>query len=451
MKQDLGTLEVTRQFAEFATQGSIGDLPDSTLDAGRRTVANALALSVGAARHPAVESALAAVQVLETEPQASLLGRSERIGATWAPMINGIGAHVEDFDDTHLETVIHPGAPVVPAALAASELVDASGRDMLAAVIFGVETALRLGNGVCPGHFDRGWHVTGTAGHIGAAVAAGRLLGLSEEELVVAIGLSATQAAGLQEALGTMTKSLHPGKAAADGVEAALLALEGFTGPERPIEGRRGFAEVASPEQDYQRMVDALGDSWEIEKNTFKPYACGIVSHPVIDGAIMLRQQLDPEKEIAEAVARVNPVVLDVMGVREPEHGLQSKFSVYHCLAVGFLYGAAGPSQFDETQARAPRVAGVREKIRVELDSDLGKDEAYVTIRMSDGAKAQQHVAHATGSTDSPMTDAQLKEKMKLVAEPVLGDRVDPFVGNALRIHELESLKVLLEVARPAE
>lgn len=446
MKQNI---DVTRQFAEFAARGSFEDLPDSTVDAGRRTVANALALSVGAAKHPAVESALATVRVLETEPQASILGRAERVGAMWAPLINGIGAHVEDFDDTHLDTVIHPGAPIVPAALAAAELVGASGRDMLAALVFGAETALRIGRGMGPGHFDRGWHVTGTAGHLGAAVAAGRLLDLSEEELIVAIGLASTQAAGLQEALGTMTKSLHPGKAASDGLEAALLALEGFTGPARPIEGRRGLAEVASPEQDYQKMVCALGDSWELEKNTFKPYACGIVSHPVIDGAIMLRGKLDPDSEVAEAVLRVNPVVLDVMGVKEPQSGLQSKFSVYHCLAVGFLYGAAGPAQFEESQARAPRVVDVREKVRVEPDSELARDEAHVTIRMSDGAGAQQHIEHATGSAESPMTNAQLKEKMRLVAEPILGSRVDAFVDNALKVHELDSVDILLDAARP--
>lgn len=440
---------VTRQFAEFVIADGNGSPPSSALKAGIRTFANAVALAAGSSRHPAVETALETVQALGSAPGAGILGRSERISPLWAPLVNGISIHVEDFDDTHLPTVIHPGAPVVPAALAAAELSGASGTEVVEAVTLGVEVALRVGNGICPSHFNRGWHLTGTVGPLGAAVAAGRILQLNVDEMVVAMGLAATQAAGLQKALGTMTKPFHPGKAAANGLEAALLAKKRFTGPAAPIEGRRGFAEVSSPEADYDLMTQGLGETWEVELNTFKPYACGIVSHPVIDGAIALRDRVDAPGQIAEVETTVNPVVLDVMGVEEPQDALQSKFSVYHCFAVGFLDGAAGPSQFSDTRACSPEVVTLRRKVRAVLDPEIGKDEARVRVRTSNGGEIEHHVAHATGSAAVPMTDEQLQDKAQLAVRETLGERSVEFVELAFRVSELENVNVLFDTARP--
>lgn len=440
---------VSRRLAQFAVDATWDSLPQSGRHAGRRTFANAVCLAVGASRHPAVERLLSVLQSLETKPEAGLLGRPERIAATWAPLLNGLAMHVEDFDDTHLPTVIHPGAPIVPAALAAGELSGATGEQTLEAMIVGVEVTLRVGNGICPAHFERGWHVTGTTGHLGAAVAAGRLLGLDEDAMVVALGISATQAAGLQENIGTMTKAFHPGKAAADGVEAALLAREGFTGPREPIEGRRGFAEIAAPDPNYQVMTEDLGTNWEIEKNTFKPYACGIVSHPVIDAAIALRDRVDQGERIAEVEVRVNPVVLDVMGVEDPQEGLQSKFSVYHCFAVGFLDGAAGPAQFSDSRARDPEVVALRGRVNASPDPSIAKDEAWVSLKTESGREVEHYVEHATGSVEAPMTDEQLREKVRLVVIPSLGAKAEEFVDCAFRIDELESLDMLFTLARP--
>lgn len=440
---------VSRRLAQLAVNTTWDSLPQPSRHAGRRTFANAVCLAVGAAQHPAVESVLGVLQSLETKPEAGLLGRSERLGAVWAPLLNGLAMHVEDFDDTHLPTVIHPGAPVVPAALAAGELTDATGVQTLEAMIVGVEVALRVGNGISPAHFERGWHITGTTGHLGATVAAGRLLGLDEDAMVVALGIGATQAAGLQENIGTMTKAFHPGKAATDGIEAALLAREGFTGPREPIEGRRGFAEIAAPDPNYQTMIENLGTNWEIEQNAFKPYACGIVSHPVIDAALALRNQLDQGERIAEVEARINPVVLDVMGVEDPQEGLQSKFSVYHCFAVGFLDGAAGPAQFSDSRARDPEVVALRGRVNAAPDPSVAKDEAWVRLRTESGREVEHHVEHATGSAAAPMTDEQLREKARLVVGPLLGAHAEEFIDCAFRIDELETLDTLFALAHP--
>jgi 2-methylcitrate dehydratase PrpD len=408
---------VTQELAAFAI--STTGLPPRVRDAARATLANALGVMVGGSTDDAYRCAYATVAAAGLPAQATLWGRSEHASMTVAALLGGIAAHVQDFDDTHLATVIHPGAPVVPAALAVGEYTGATLAEVIDAVALGVEITLRIGVGLGRTHFDRGWHITGTTGRFGAAAAAGRLLGLSPGQMQMALGIAATEAAGLQAAFGTMTKSFHAGKAAQDGVEAALLASLGFTSAPAAIEGRRGFARTASADANTEAMVADLGFSWELESNAFKPYACGIVSHPVIDAGIELRQAGVRADEVDTVRLRTNPVVLDVMGIAQPANGLQSKFSVYHCFAVGLMDGAGGPKQFTDARATDADIAEFRRRITVDPDPSIARDECVAEIS---GATARRHhVEHATGSKDRPMTVKQLQEKIRLVTAPVLG------------------------------
>lgn len=408
---------VTERLAAFAA--STTGLPQSVRDAARATFANALGVMVGGSAEDAYHSAYATFAAAGLPAQATLWGRDERTSVTVAALLGGIAAHVQDFDDTHLRTVIHPGAPVVPAALAVGEYTGATLDEVIDAVALGVEITLRVGIGLGRTHFDRGWHITGTTGRFGAASAAGRLLGLDPERMRMALALAATEAAGLQAAFGTMTKSFHAGKAAYDGVEAALLASMGFTSSPAGIEGRRGLARTASADADIEAMVRDLGLTWELESNAFKPYACGIVSHPVIDAGIELRRAGVRAEEVDAVRLRTNPVVLDVMGIAEPADGLQSKFSVYHCFAVGLIDGAGGPGQFTDERATDSRIAEFRRRITVDLDPSIARDACVAEI--SGATTRRHHVEHATGSKDRPMTAEQLREKVQLVTAPVLG------------------------------
>ncbi|MGH3495704.1 MAG: MmgE/PrpD family protein, partial [Sciscionella sp.] len=218
---------LSSQLAAFVIETERDEIPERSRRAAVRAIANAVSLAVGASRHPACDIALDTLKGLGYSGGLSLLGRDEELGLTTAPLVTGIAVHVEDFDDTHLESMIHPACVVVPAAMAAAEHVDASGSELVDAVAIGVEACLRVGLGLGQGHFDLGWHTTGTTGRVGAAAAAGRLLGVTTEQMLVALGIAATESAGLREALGTMTKAFHAGKAAADGVEAVLFARAG--------------------------------------------------------------------------------------------------------------------------------------------------------------------------------------------------------------------------------
>ena len=228
------------------------DLPDPVRKEARRTLLNWVGCAVGGSRHETVDVAIAALAPFSGPAQATVLGRRERLDILHASLMNGISSHVFDFDDTHLKTVIHPAGPVVSALLALAEHRPISGRDFLTSMVVGIEAECRIGNAVYPAHYDRGWHITGTAGVFGAAAACGRSLGLNEQQMVWALGLAATQPVGLREMFGTMTKSFHPGRAAQNGLTAALLASRGFTSTELALEGKSGWANVLSTSRDYE-------------------------------------------------------------------------------------------------------------------------------------------------------------------------------------------------------
>jgi 2-methylcitrate dehydratase PrpD len=264
-----------------------------------------------------------------------------------------------------------------------------------------------------------------------------------------ALGLAATQPVGLREMFGTMTKSFHPGRAAQNGLTAALLAARGYTSSEAAIEARRGWANVLSTARDYGRITERLGASYEILLNTYKPYACGIVIHPAIDGCIELRNAHGLTAAAIERIElRVNPLVLELTGKRTPQTGLEGKFSVFHACAAAVVEGAAGERQFSDRAVRDPTVAALRDRIAAAVAPAMPADAVDIEVTLRDGRHLRKHVAHALGSLERPMSDADLEGKFSGLAEGIL----DP--GRTRRLTELcwkiEDLSDAGEIARAA-
>jgi 2-methylcitrate dehydratase PrpD len=329
--------------------------------------------------------------------------------------------HVLDYDDTHMGgVVLHTSSPVLSALLALAERKPVNGAELMTAYAVGFEAGVRVGR-TAPGHHKGGWHLTGTLGSIAAGVAAGRLIGLDGQQLTYAMGIAATQAAGMQQNRGTMCKSFHAGKAAANGVLAALLAEKGFDSTQEIVEGKRGFSRIYSDVAAPEELTAGLDGGWLIETNGHKPYACGVVLHPLIDAVIAIRnrERIDPAS-ISEIALRVHPLVLSITGVVEPATGLQSKFSTLHSAAVALIDGAAGVAQYTDAKARDPAVAALRRKIRPVADETLRRDEAYATIAIGN-TRHEAHVAHASGTADNPMSDAAIEAKFLANAAPVIG------------------------------
>ncbi len=326
--------EATRTLASYLAASRWEDIPERVRHEAARALLNWLGCAVGGCRHETVERALAAVRPFCGPPQATVLGRAERVDILHAALLNGISSHVLDFDDTHVRA-IHPSAPVLPALLAFSEWRKLSGAEFVHAFVLGVEAEERIGLSVFPEHYEAGWHITGTAGVFGAAAAAGKLLGLDAQKMAWALGIAATQSAGLQEMFGTMCKSLHPGRAAQGGLTAALLAAQGFTSSERAIEAPRGFARVTSTKFDPEVITAELGQRFELLSNMYKPYACGLVVHAAIDGCIEISREHGLAPDAIEAVElTVSPLVFKLTGKTAPQSGLEGKFSVYHAVAA---------------------------------------------------------------------------------------------------------------------
>jgi 2-methylcitrate dehydratase PrpD len=413
--------EVTRALARYATEVRLADLPEPVRQQGVRTLLNWTGCAIGGSRHEAVDKAIAALDPFCGAREALIPGRGERVDVFLAALVAGISSHVFDFDDTHLKTIIHPAGPVASAILAWAQRRPVRGADFLNALLIGVETECRIGNAVYPSHYDLGWHITGTCGAFGSAVACGRLMQLDAEQMGWALGLAASQPVGLKVQFGSMTKSFHPGRAAQNGLLAALLAGQGYTTDPAALEGRDGWAQALSREHDWRQVTDGLGTRFESALNTYKPFACGIVTHPAIDAAIQLRREFALQStQISAVELRANPLVLSLTGKTDPRSGLEAKFSIYYCIAAGIVYGAAGERQFSDAAVRDPAIAALRARIRVRTDPAVAAEQAELTIHLVDGRVLYRRVEHAIGSLERPMSDAALDAKFTDLAAGIL-------------------------------
>lgn len=444
----------TRALASFAVDLHSSDIPDDVRHEARRALLNIVGCALGGARHDAVDRALRALAPFSGRPAASVLGRSERLDPLRAALMNGIASHVLDYDDTMPKNYGHHSSPVASALFAYASANCVRGSDLLDAFVVGFDVSARVANAVYPAHYDAGWHITGTAGVFGAAAAIGRLLGLDEQEMVWALGLAATQAAGLREMFGSMGKAFHPGRAAQNGYESALLAQAGFTSGERGLEGPRGFAAVTASSVDLSRVTTGLGTQFELRENTYKPFPCGIVVHPTIDASIQIRTEYDLAPSSVVAVrAHVAPLVLDLCNQKAITRGLQGKFSVYHAAAVGLVRGRAGLAEFTDDAVNDSAVRRVRELVTAVAAPELTEDQARVEVELADGRVLIRFVEASLGNLARPLSDDQLAAKFREQAALVLPpSSVDRLTDLCWRIERLDDVSELIAVAAsPAE
>ncbi|MGD9903322.1 MAG: MmgE/PrpD family protein [Vicinamibacterales bacterium] len=443
---------VTRALARYVVNARWADIPEPVRKEGRRTLLNWMGCAVGGSRHETLDAAIGALAPFSGPAQASVLGRRERLDILHASLMNGISSHVFDFDDTHLKTVIHPAGPVVSSLLALAEHRPQSGADFLHAMILGIEVECRIGNAVYPAHYDRGWHITGTAGVFGSAAACGKALGLSEQQMVWALGLAATQPVGLREMFGSMTKSFHPGRAAQNGLTAALLAAKNFTCTEVGLEGKSGWANVLSTARNYDEITGELGRHYEISLNTYKPFACGIVIHPTIDACITLRNQHQLQAAQIERIELgVHPLVLELTGKKTPQTGLETKFSVYFAAALAIVRGSAGMRDFSDANAQDPVIVGLRDRVTATVDPAVEEHQVKARVTLKDGRTLSHTVEHVVGSLERPMTDADLEGKFLDLAQGVLPDaQARRLLDLCWKVEGLANVAELPKAAVPA-
>lgn len=445
---------VTQILAKFVATHPSRGWSDAVDHEAHRTFMNWLGCAVGAAKHEAADAALAAVRMLQPAAQASVLGRSEKVDMASAALVNGITSHTFDFDDTHLKTIIHPAGPVASAVLALAEHTGASGRDVIDALVIGIDVSCRVGNAMYPEHYDRGWHITGSTGTLGAAAACARLLKLDVEKTAMALGIAASQPVGMREQFGTMTKPFHPGGAARAGLMSALLASQGFTASPKALEAPRGMMQTVSTKNDWNEITGELGQRFEISFNSYKPFACGIVIHPSIDACAQLREKFAKEGVTLEQIERVelkvHSLVLELTGKKEPADGLQAKFSVYHGCAAGLTFGRAAEDEFSDEIVNRPDMVALRRKVVATVDDAIDEASVDVTAVLKDGRRVHVFVEHAIGSLQNPMTDALLEGKFHGLSDPILGvGQTRQLISACWAVGQAANVSAIIALASP--
>lgn len=424
---------VTRLLASFAAGTRFVDLPPAVVTDTRRAVLDWLGSVLAGALEPPARMTQRMVATMGRSDQATIFGAGRSASAN-AALANGVASHILELDDVHKTSTLHPAAPIIPAALAVAEREHASGAAFLLSVALGYDSAIRVGEAVNPSHY-RFWHPTGTAATFGAAVAAGSLLGLDADAMADALGTAGTQAAGLWEfnADGTMSKHLHPGKAAYNGVLAADLAREGFTGAGRILEGPRGFFRATAAESDPSRVTEGLGSVWKVSETCYKLHSCCGHTHSAIDMALEYRagRSWTDESTLALVDIRTYGPGYDIVREMNPRTAYQAKFSLAYCVAMALLEGSVGLAQFGEERfdgngVTDPRTKALLARIRVTVDPDItarypAEWGTRVRFVERDGGSLELTAAFPRGNPENPVPTAVLEQKLRDLVAPRLG------------------------------
>ena len=411
------TPEVSKTLAEFVVRTRWEDIPQAVRHEAKRSLVNFFACALAGCRDPALIAAGKVFARFSSGQECTIIGRPERTDMLHAAALNAMAANVFDYDDTHLPTIIHPTAPVAPALFALAETRPMSGQDLLLAFILGVEVECRLGNAISPWHYQRGWHITGTCGVFGAAAAVAKALGLDATHTLWALGNASAQASGLVETLGTASKSMGVGNAASNGLLSAMLAAEGFEGPPQPLEGARGFLRVMGDKPDFEGIVTGLGDTWEIQKNTYKPYPCGVVLNPVIEACLELHKEPGPDVNAIERIEITgHPLLRERTDRPPPKSGREAQVSARHAVAVSLVRGKAGLDEFSDACVAEAGLRPIGDKLKFLDDASYSVESASIALHMRGGTRYSHHIKAARGGLGNPLRDEDLTQKLEALA-----------------------------------
>ena len=441
--------DVTERLSHFVVGTWWDDLKPEVTHQAKRSLMNFFAAALTGCRNRTIEIALQTLTDFSGGKQATVVGRSERVDALSAAFLNAASANVLDFCDTHVPTAIHPTAPVVPALLALAELTRVSGRDLLLALVLGHEVECRIGTAMSPSHYQRGWHITSTCGVFGAAVGAGKLLGLNAQQMIFALGAAATQSGGLCECLGTPAKSVSVGNAARNGLLSALLAAKNFDGPAEPLTGAQGYYHALNEMPDLSSLTQNLGETWEILGTAYKPYPCGFVIHPVLDCVLDWRSA-NPAAVVGKVIVAGNPLLAARADRPDISTGREAQVSTQHAVAAALVTGKAGVDEFTDACVNDPKVLALRGKVTVLRDEAFPTTSAAVEIATADGKVHKVAQAAARGSADNPMSDRDLEDKLRTAAANAIAGRdIEPLIGAIWQLDAREDISGLALLSTP--
>ena len=441
---------VTQAVSAFAQNIDLGDIPAEVQHQAKRTLLNYFGCACGGARHDSVEAVIRGKGPWSDRAVATVIGRGETFDPALAALLNGMSSAVYSFDDTHAQALVHPGGPVASGLLALAQTRSTTGRELLVSFIVGAEIVCRLSKAVStpPAKLRSEWVQTGICAGLGAAAGAARLLGLPARKITSAIGIAASRASGLRGLSRSMCFSYMAGSAAECGVNSALLAQAGMIGPDEPLVAEHGFCGSfsAAPHLDY--LTAGLGRDYELAANTFKPYPCGVVIHPVIDLCLALAQRVPDPGAIEEIVVEAPPATEKLSNLVSPGDQFEAQVSMQHWVACAFLDRAAGVAQTDEAHLRSPAVAAMRRRVSFKPNADIARSGARLHVRLRSGGVLSDSVEECRGSANRPLSDSEIEDKYFAQALPALGEQSARRLAAACwDIDQMPSVAALLQFA----
>jgi 2-methylcitrate dehydratase PrpD len=453
----------TTDLAEWVAGTSLQAMPALVTERGLAAIVDTVGVTLAGVGEPVSRIAAELADADGGRPIAARLGTGLRTTPEAAAFVNGIAGHALDYDDVSASQTGHPSVVVLPAALAAAELAGAGGAQLLEAFLLGLEVTVKLGPAIGPEHYRRGWHATSTLGTLGAALAAGKLLGLDPGRLTNAVAIAASMASGSRRNFGTMTKPFHAGHAARCGVHAARLAGAGMTADSTVMEAPFGFFALYSfGAGRSEDLAASLGRPWDLEEVglSVKKYPCCFAIHRAADGLLDLRKEHSLRGDQVEAVEVVVPVgAVSPLIHDRPQTGLEGKFSMQYGLAAALLDGRLGLDSFDDGAVRRREAQALLPRITVREDPTIATDGANpiesghieVAVRLQTGPVLRRRVETPRGGAALPLTREELADKFRDCAAPLLGlDATEAALGRLWALPSEPDVRALSAALSPA-
>jgi 2-methylcitrate dehydratase PrpD len=436
-------MSATADFARFVERTSFDDIPRAVRDRAKACLLDWLGVALAGSAEAPSKLVLEVIRQLKGTKDCTVIGTRMKSTCVNAALVNGTSGHAIELDDINQEGIIHPGASVIPAALAVAELINASGKDLLTAIILGYEIEIRIAAAITPSHYQLGWHTTGTCGTFGAATAAGKLLGLHEKKIAYALGLAATEAAGLVSVFGTMTKPFNPGRAAMDGVIAALLAKEGFVSPTNTLDDENGYFHAAARDVDAKKLSDGLGKNFKIVDTIVKRHASCGHTHAAIDAVLEIKEKTGvSDDDIVEVDIKTYPIAVNIVGKNnDPKTPSEAKFSLPYCVASALRHGKVGVQQFSPNELNDPKTRKLSKIVTVSASRDFQNTnlgQAKVRLVTKQGQELVKTVNTPKGYPQNPLTKSELESKFAYLASSVVNDKSVTEILNT--VNNLETL-----------
>lgn len=444
-------MDATARIARFVVETEFQKIPSGALKMAKTALLDCLGVALAGSKESSARICAEIARQEHAKEESSVIGQGFKSSAMQAAFANGTAAHALDFD--HSFTLMgQPTAPIIPAIISLGESLGSSGRRCLEAYVAGFETITKLVMSLRQRSED-GWHPPSSFGSFGAGVACAKLQGLNQSQVETTLGTAASMASGLVCNFGTMSKPLHVGLGARNGVVAAKLAQSGFTANKQAIEARLGFYEVFYPgAEPDNRPLEELGTVYELINSgiRIKPYPCGGLTHPAIDGVLEFKTKIGITAEMVESIdVGVARHTFERIVFRVPQNGLQGKFSMPYLLARAIIDGRLFLDAFTDSAVRDENVLRLAERVQMRLDPDLqptalGSRPCKVTIRLRDGRSFSRQIDYAKGSREAPMTAEELKEKFVGCARQALDDSsIERIIEDVEHLETLQDIRPL--------